>query len=47
MAVAAQLLDLVSRTEVPAVPLQQRPLDEVAEVLADLRAGRIALQPAA
>lgn len=47
----AELLDLVRRTGMPAVPLQQRPLDQVADALADLRAGRVVgrvvLQPTA
>jgi D-arabinose 1-dehydrogenase-like Zn-dependent alcohol dehydrogenase len=37
----AELLDLVGRTGLPAVPLRQRPLHEVSEALADLRAGRV------
>jgi propanol-preferring alcohol dehydrogenase len=36
-----ELLELVSRTGVPPVPLRERPLDEVNEALNDLRAGKV------
>jgi D-arabinose 1-dehydrogenase-like Zn-dependent alcohol dehydrogenase len=36
-----ELLELVSRTGAPPVPLRQRPLDEVNEALNDLRAGKV------
>lgn len=36
-----ELLDLVSRTGAPPVPLRERPLDEVNEALNDLRAGKV------
>ena len=36
-----ELLDLVSRTGVPPVPLRERPLDEVNDALNDLRAGKV------
>ena len=37
----AELLELVNRTGVPAVPIRTRPLAEVGAALDDLRAGRI------
>jgi D-arabinose 1-dehydrogenase-like Zn-dependent alcohol dehydrogenase len=37
----AELLELVQRTGMPAVPIRTRPLDEVADALDDLRAGRV------
>jgi D-arabinose 1-dehydrogenase-like Zn-dependent alcohol dehydrogenase len=47
----AELLDLVRRTGMPAVPIRTRPLAEVNEALNDLRAGkvvgRVVLTPAA
>jgi D-arabinose 1-dehydrogenase-like Zn-dependent alcohol dehydrogenase len=36
-----ELLELVSRTGAPPVPLRQRPLSEVNEALNDLRAGKV------
>ena len=36
-----ELLELVSRTGAPPVPLRERPLDEVNEALNDLRAGKV------
>jgi D-arabinose 1-dehydrogenase-like Zn-dependent alcohol dehydrogenase len=36
-----ELLELVSRTGAPPVPLRQRPLDEVNDALNDLRAGKV------
>ena len=47
----AELLDLVKRTGMPAVPIKTRPLDDVNATLNDLRAGkivgRVVLTPAA
>ena len=47
----AELLDLVKRTGMPAVPIRTRPLDDVNDTLNDLRAGkivgRVVLTPAA
>jgi alcohol dehydrogenase, propanol-preferring len=47
----AELLDLVQRTGMPAVPIKTRPLDDVNDTLNDLRAGkivgRVVLTPAA
>jgi propanol-preferring alcohol dehydrogenase len=47
----AELLELVKRTGVPAVPIRTRPLEDVNETLNDLRAGkivgRVVLTPAA
>ena len=37
----AELLELVQRAGMPAVPIWVRPLDEIGQALADLRAGRI------
>ena len=37
----AELLELVNRTGMPAVPIRTRPLAEVSEALADLRAGQV------
>ena len=36
-----ELLELVQRTGMPAVPVATRPLDDVNAVLSDLRAGKI------
>ncbi|MBS0248558.1 MAG: alcohol dehydrogenase catalytic domain-containing protein [Proteobacteria bacterium] len=36
-----ELLELVSRTGVPQVPLRERPLEEVQEALDDLKAGKV------
>jgi alcohol dehydrogenase, propanol-preferring len=47
----AELLDLVKRTGMPAVPIRTRPLEDVNDTLNDLRAGkivgRVVLTPAA
>jgi D-arabinose 1-dehydrogenase-like Zn-dependent alcohol dehydrogenase len=47
----AELLDLVKRTGMPAVPIKTRPLEDVNDTLNDLRAGkivgRVVLTPAA
>jgi D-arabinose 1-dehydrogenase-like Zn-dependent alcohol dehydrogenase len=37
----AELLALVNDKGMPAVPIATRPLDEVSDALADLRAGRV------
>ena len=37
----AELLALVQRSGMPSVPIRTRPLDEVSDALADLRAGRV------
>jgi propanol-preferring alcohol dehydrogenase len=37
----AELLELVGRTGMPPVPLRTRPLDQVGEALAELRAGHV------
>jgi alcohol dehydrogenase, propanol-preferring len=36
-----ELIELVQRTGLPPVPLATRPLDDVNDVLADLRAGKV------
>jgi D-arabinose 1-dehydrogenase-like Zn-dependent alcohol dehydrogenase len=37
----AELLELVQRAGLPAVPIRRRPLDEVSAALGDLRAGKV------